>query len=201
MSHTIYTTEGFILKSVNFGEANKYFFIFTKEFGLIRAAAQSVRHLKSKLRYGLEDLSLGQVSVVRGREIWRLTSAEKKLGLVEREKLLMWSQIFSLLLRLLHGEEKNEVLFNIFKEGMSFLNTLESVRGDKEQKERAELLASFECIMALRILSALGYIGRLGDFDQFTLSPYFTPELITNMSVLKSKAILEINKSLKETHL
>ena len=201
MSHSIYTTEGFILKSLNFGEANKYFFIFTKEFGLIRAAAQSVRHLKSKLRYGLEDLSLGQVSVVRGREIWRLTSAEKKLGLVEREKLLLWSQIFSLLLRLLHGEEKNEALFEILKEGMFFLNTLGSVKSEKEQKERAELLVSFECIMALRILSALGYIGRLGDFDQFIISPYFTPELIINMSVLKSKAILEINKSLKETHL
>ena len=45
MSHTIYNTEGFILKSLNFGEANKYFFIFTKDFGLIKAAAQSVRHL------------------------------------------------------------------------------------------------------------------------------------------------------------
>jgi recombinational DNA repair protein (RecF pathway) len=65
MSHTIYTTEGFILKSVNFGEANKYFFIFTREFGLIKTAAQGVRHLQSKLRYGLTDYSLAQVSVVR----------------------------------------------------------------------------------------------------------------------------------------
>jgi recombinational DNA repair protein (RecF pathway) len=201
MSHTIYTTEGFILKSVNFGEANKYFFIFTKEFGLIRAAAQSVRHLKSKLRYGLEDLSLSQISVVRGREVWRLTSAEKKLGLAEKERLLMWSQIFSLLLRLLHGEEKNDALFSILKEGMFFLNTLDDVGGEKKQKERAGLLASFECIIALRILSVLGYIGQIGDFDQFTLSPYFTPELILNMSALRSRAIGEINKSLKETHL
>ncbi len=189
------------MKSVNFGEANKYFFIFTKEFGLIRAAAQSVRHLKSKLRYGLEDLSLGQVSVVRGREIWRLTSAEKKLSLKEKEKILILSQIFSLLLRLLHGEEKNDSLFSFLKEGILFLDTLEATKSETEQKERVELLAGFECIIALRILSALGYIGRLGDFDQFTLSPYFTPELITNMRALKSQAILEINKSLKETHL
>jgi len=190
MSHSIYTTEGVILKSLNFGEANKYFFIFTKDFGLIKATAQSVRHLKSKLRYGLEDFSLTQVSLVRGREVWRLTSAEKKLNIKDKEKLLLISRIFSLLLRLLHGEEKNDLLFDSVKEGMIFLDNYND-RG----------LESFECILALRILSALGYIGKLGDFDQFTASPYFTAELLINMSNLKTKAILEINKSLKETHL
>lgn len=192
MSHTIYNTEGFILKSAPFGEANKYFFILTRDFGLIKAAAQGVRHLKSKLRYNLEDFSFGQVSVVRGREIWRLTSAEKKLAVKETEKFLLIGRIFSLLLRLLHGEEKNEKLFNWLKEGFVFL-------AQKEMPENE--LASFECIMALRILSALGYIGELGDFNQFTASPYFTLELILAMSTLKSRAILEINKSLKETHL
>lgn len=190
--HNIYTTEGFILKSFNFGEANKYFFIFTKDFGLLKATAQGIRHLKSKLRYNLEDFSLGQISLVRGREIWRITSAEKRFDLKEPKRLLILSQIFSLLLRLLHGEEKNEVLFVSLKEGLNFL---------KKKELTEEALASFECIMALRILSALGYIGKLGDFDQFTTSPYFTPELLTTMAILKSKAILEINKSLKETHL
>jgi DNA repair protein RecO len=196
--HNIYTTEGFILKSANFGEANKYFFIFTKEFGLIKAAAQSVRHLQSKLRYGLEDYSLAQVSLVRGREIWRLTSALEKFSLEisnkegNSEKFLLLSRIFSLLLRLLHGEEKNDLLFDSVKEGMIFL---------KKEELKQEDLVNFECILALRILSALGYIGKMADFDQFTTSPYFTQELLTAMSTLKTRAILEINKSLKETHL
>ena len=192
--HTIYTTEGFILKSANFGEANKYFFIFTRDFGLIKAAAQGVRHLKSKLRYGLEDFSLAQISIVRGREIWRLTSAEKKLIIKNVDKLQILSRFFALLLRLLHGEEKNDLLFSIIKEGMNFL-------AQDEIELNSETLASFECIMALRILSSLGYIGKLADFDQFISSPYFTPKLIADMSTLKNKAILEINKSLKETHL
>ena len=195
--HTIYTTEGFILKSANFGEANKYFFIFTKEFGLIKGAAQGVRHLKSKLRYGLEDFSFSQVSIVRGREIWRLTSAEKKLNLKETENILLVNRIFSLLLRLLHGEEKNDYLFDSLREGIDFLVQNET----KEKKLDNEVLSNFECIMALRTLSALGYIGRLTDFDQFIKTPYFTIELLTTMSNLKTKAILEINKSLKETHL
>jgi len=192
MSHTIYTTEGFILKSLNFGEANKYFFIFTKDFGLIKAAAQGVRLLKSKLRYSLADLSFGQVSIVRGKEIWRITSAEKKLILTEGNKVLLLSRLFSLLLRLLHGEEKNSSLFDYLKEGFFFL---------EQNKISEENLANFECILALRILASLGYIGKLADFDQFTQSPYFTAEILLAMSVLKSQAILEINKSLQETHL
>jgi DNA repair protein RecO (recombination protein O) len=195
--HNIYTTDGFILKSANFGEANKFFFIFTKEFGLIKAAAQGARLLKSKLRYSLEDYSFTQVSVVRGREIWRLTSAQNKISVKnflkeDKEKFLLLSRIFSLLLRLLQGEEKNDLLFESLKASVDFLseNTL-----SKEQ------LSNFECILALRILSSLGYIGNLGEFDQFTESPYFSTELLNSMSLLKTKAILEINKSLKETHL
>jgi len=192
MSHTIYTTEGFILRSTNFGEANKYFFIYTEQFGLIKSTAQGVRLLKSKLRYSLEDYSYCQISLVRGREVWRITSMEKKSNLKELDKVILISRIFSLLLRLLHGEEKNITLFNIIKEGIQFLNN-----NKLDEKNTAD----FECILALRILSSLGYIGKLGDFDQFTTSPYFTLELLNAMSGLKSKAIFEINKSLKETHL
>ena len=183
------------MKSVNFGEANKYFFIFTKDFGLIKATAQGVRLLKSKLRYNLADFSFSWISVVRGKDVWRITSADKKSAgneFLSQEKFLLISRIFSLLLRLLHGEEKNDSLFDGLKEGIVFL-------AGNEMPEKA--LASFECIMALRILSALGYLGQLGDFDRFTASPYFTPELILAMSALKSRAILEINKSLQETHL
>jgi DNA repair protein RecO len=190
--HTIYTTEGIILKSINYGEANKYFFVFTKEFGLVKVAAQSVRHLKSKLRFSLEDFSLIQISFVRGKEILRLTSAEKKLKIKNKDRLLLWSRICSLLLRLLHGEERNELLFENVKEGISFLEKTDLAVDD---------LANFECLMALRVLSSLGYIGRLANFEPFLVSTNFTSELLLAMSPLKPQAILEINKSLQETHL
>lgn len=196
MSHTIYNTDGFILKSVNFGEANKLYFIFTKDFGLIKATAQGVRLLKSKLRYNLSDFSFGSFSIVRGQEIWRLTSSNSlSLRVFSRsnpEVFSLISRIFSLLLRLLHGEEKNDLLFDTLKEGINFL---------EQDNLTPDNLANFECILALRILSNLGYIGSLGDFDQFTKSPYFTSELLSQMSTLKTRAILEINKSLRETHL
>lgn len=192
MSHTIYTTEGFILKSASFGEANKYFFIFTFDFGLIKVAGQSVRHLKSKLRYSLEDMTLGIFSVVRGREIWRLTSAEKKFKIVETEKFLLLSRLFSLLVRLLHGEEKNEILFETLKIGFLFL---------LEEKLTVDELANLECLLALRILFHLGYIGKIGDLNQFILSTSIDSVLLKEMSIYRKQAIAEINKSLLETQL
>ncbi len=54
MSHSIYHTEGFVIASQDTGEANKYYKIYTKDFGLIGATAQGVRHLKSK-GFGSQD--------------------------------------------------------------------------------------------------------------------------------------------------
>lgn len=195
--HTIYTTEGFILKSMNFGEANKYFFIFTRDFGLIKATAQSVRHLQSKLRYGLGEFCLSNVSFVRGKEIWRLTGAEKQIDFSlindgNSEKFLLVSRIFSLLLRLLHGEEKNDLIFDNLLNGLKFLQAEALNKQD---------IANFECILALKILSALGYIGSLDKLDDFISSPFWTREMIDKMDKIRTKAILEINKSLQETHL
>jgi len=69
-----YTTEAVVLGSRDAGEANKYYFLLTRELGLIHAFAQGVRELKSKLRYSLAELSYVKVSLVRGKEKWRLTS-------------------------------------------------------------------------------------------------------------------------------
>ncbi len=190
--HTIYTTEGFILKSASFGEANKYFFIFTKDFGLIRVAGQSVRHLKSKLRYNLEDYSFGYFSIVRGREVWRLTSAGEKIKITELAKLTLLTRLFSLLVRLLHGEEKNEILFTNLKTGFLFL-IAENLSIDD--------LMNLECILALRILFNLGYLGKLNDLNLFISSETIDNLLLNQMSLHRQQAILEINKSLLETQL
>ncbi len=110
MSYAVYSTRGFILGSTPTGEASKIYLIYTEDFGLVRARAQSVRLLVSKLRYNLEDYSFGTFSLVRGRELWRLTGAERDLP----ESLsLVRARVLNLVKRLVQGEEKNEKLFKI----------------------------------------------------------------------------------------
>jgi len=74
--YSVYTTAGFVLGSAERGEANKIYSIYTKDFGLVRASAQAVRLEKSKLRYNLDDFTHGHFSLVRGKELWKLTGSE-----------------------------------------------------------------------------------------------------------------------------
>src|SRR5947207_241148 len=110
MSHHIYQTDGFILASFDRGEANRYFHIFTRDLGMIQATAQGVRLIESKLRYSLQDYSLSHLSLVRGKDVWRITSASKLFNLHEefgREQFTVFARVFSLLRRLIAGEAKN----------------------------------------------------------------------------------------------
>ncbi len=197
MSHHLYHTPGFILGSAAHGEANRHFRIFTKDLGLIRATAQGIRHLKSKLRYSLCDFSLCELSLVRGKESWRVTGALADTHLYSALKanpllLGVFARIFSLLDRLLSGEEKNELLWNYLEEAVRFAIA---------EKPAASLIPNFEYILVLRILSSLGYLGTSPDTVPFVESPYWSEELLTRMNLLVPRVVGEINKSLKETQL
>ncbi len=96
--HHIYNTEGFVIGGTNVGEANKLLKIFTKDFGMITGSAQGIRHLKSKLRYSLQDFSYSSVSLVKGKEMWRVVNAERKENLfislrAEKKKFEIFTDI------------------------------------------------------------------------------------------------------------
>lgn len=156
MAHHIYQTEALVLKGVKIRESNLFVDVFTRELGLIRAAVQSARKESSKMRYSLQDYTHLDVSLVRGREVWRVTGAsEYSNGYYklrdEQHKLLLLKKINSLLLRLLHGEEKNEQLYDGV---ISFNKYLE-----KNHIKTEDCLA-IECLTVLRILYHLGYVAK-----------------------------------------
>jgi recombinational DNA repair protein (RecF pathway) len=149
--HHIYTTPAFIVHSSPHGEAGKFLLLFTRDFGMIGAVAQGIRLTQSKLRYHTQNFSFCTASLVRGKEVWRLTGAseieEKSVGGILHIKIL------KLLKRLLQGEDKNEFLFDIVKE----LYRFDIKEGDYE---------IVECITVLRILNSLGYIS-IGRFHEY----------------------------------
>ena len=122
----LYHTPVFILGGASFGEANKTFTLFTRELGLLTASATSVREERSKLRYGLQDFSLSDITLVRGRELWRITNATliENLPTTFRsapEAVRVFTRVFQLIRRLVAGEEKNERLFETVMEAFNFL--------------------------------------------------------------------------------
>jgi len=192
--HHIYHTEGIILGNNNFGEAGKYYSIFTRDLGMIYASAQGVRKLSSKLRFILQDFSYVKIDLVRGKDFWRIASASKTNLLEQiiknKANFEVFDNISRLLRRLLMGEDPNLSLFSDLINGLTIL----------EKSETAEDLRNIEVILVLRILNNLGYIrGGLG-LDSLVKSP-FEKELVLEVSKSRREILSQINKALKETQL
>ena len=193
--HSIYHTEGFILGSQSYGEADKAITIFSDLFGLIRANAQGVRELKSKLRYSLQNYSRSDISLVQTKNGWRITSASLISNYLDdfrtdRQKFLLLVRISSLLRRLLQGEEINNELFKVLSEGFDFLAGLGS-----------EMVANFEPIFVLSILHRLGYVGDSPLLTKFVEIANWNKEILEEAAVLKGEFVKSINMSLQESHL
>ena len=192
--HHIYHTEGIILGSKNYGEAGKYYAIFTRDLGMINASAQGVRKLSSKLRFILQDFSYVKVDLVRGKDFWRVTSASKTNELESISKNPISFEIFTniskLLKRLLAGEYPNVLLFTDLLNGLYFL----------ENSKKNNEAQNIETIIVLRILNNLGYIGENEMLKNITKSP-FEENLIFEAGRSRTKILSEINKALNETHL
>ncbi|MEK7081150.1 MAG: DNA repair protein RecO [Patescibacteria group bacterium] len=192
--HHIYHTEGIILGSKNFGEAGKYYSIFTRDLGMVYASAQGVRKMSSRLRFVLQDFTYVKVDLVQGKDFWRVTSASKTNALGQLSKnseiFEIFSNIANLLKRLLAGVEPNEALFIDLISGLSIL----------EKIETKEDLRNTEAIIVLRILNNLGYIGGNEMLQNLVKSP-FEPNLIFKVSQSRTQVLHQINKALKETHL
>lgn len=196
MSHHIYHTEGFVLSGQSVGEANKYFRIFTKDFGMVGGVAQGVRLLQSKLRYSLQDYSYSRISLVKTKNGWRIVGAIKEKNLYDylnnSVKFELIAKAFLLLNRLVRGEEKNELLFNHIFYACEFI--------ERENIDR-DFLKNCEYILVMRILQSLGYLGDSKDFKEFVNSSVWEKDLVSKMGVMSREAVSQINKALKETQL
>jgi len=192
--HHIYHTEGLILGSKNFKEAGKYYYIFTRDLGMLSVSAQGVRKMSSKLRFVLQDFSYVKIDLVRGKDFWILTSASKtnKLENICKnfEALKIFANIGKLLQRLLVGEEANKELF------LDLLNGLTILEKTTDKND----LRNVEIIVVLRILSNLGYVGNDEILDNIIKSP-FEDDLIFKVGKSRLKILSEINKALSETQL
>ncbi len=192
--HHIYHTEAIILGSKNYGDSGKVFFLFTRELGMIYAGATGIRKMSSRLRYILQDYAYVKVDLVRGKDMWRLTSASKTLDPLDfqanPDALKAFANITRLLRRLLAGEAKQEMLFDDL---LKNLFTLSKVKGREELK-------NIEIIIVLRVLNHLGYIGEHKHLDTFISSP-FEEEMIFEIAKNRKTMLLEINKALRETQM
>lgn len=197
MAYHIYTTDGFVLKSVPSGEADKFFFIVTRDLGLIVATAKSVRKVGSKLSNGLEDFSRSLFSFVRGRHAWKVTSVKPHFNSYrkiqgDKQKQLLWVRILSLVRRLVKGEEKHEEIFLLLENLFSHLSL--------RRYSDAELLA-IESITILELLSLLGYMNIREEYRSFLPLQSFSDENTNKANKLQKIILIDINHALGASQL
>jgi len=138
VSYHIYTTPGIILRHWPLREADRVYVILTRDLGLIRASASGVRKEQSKLRGFLEPYSLSLVSLVKGKEYWRITNA-----LHQSQVPLEFAAPLALLEKLVAGESVHRELFESVERAIESHDTKDDM---------------FEPRLVSEILFHLGYL-------------------------------------------
>lgn len=195
MSYHLYQTKGIILGSASVGESNRYYHIFTKDLGLVVAFAQGVRELKSKLKYHFQDFNYISFDLIRGKDTWRITSGREELGFEEsfenKNKVKIIASINTFLKRFLHGEERNEELFDEIVSNFLFLS--------KETFDET-MEKDFEILLVAKILDKLGYWGGNGETKKIIELPT-SIKTLELFSKNRTEFLKEVNRAIKESHL
>jgi DNA repair protein RecO (recombination protein O) len=201
MSHQIHTTEAIVLDQKDFGEANRWCFLLTPDFGLVVARAQGVRELKSKLNGHLSLFVHAQITLVRGREYWRLIGAEetpqaetflrssekipRPFGKFPLAPLRAQARVAGLLRRLLPEAGADPELFSLVKQGF---NKIAAIPGD------SKIIHLEEVLLVWHILRLLGHIEYPNKEVKRLETGQVSDEQLLNLTT-------EINRALSHTQL
>lgn len=191
--HTIFITDGLSLGKRAAGESNTSVCILTRDMGLVWASARSSRVMQSKLRYGLEPLTGGRFSFVRGKQGWRLVGvygARRALSAFLPARAAS-GRIGKLLSRLIRGEELSPALYGAISEGFALLC-------EATEREAAE---SIECVLVLRVLHLLGYLPKTPELAAFMNDDALSLAMAAEAAARRSALVKAINESLQATGL
>ncbi len=186
-----YHTEAIVLGSWTAGEADRAVALFTRDFGLVRARASAVRKEHSKMRYALQNYSHASISLIKGKRGWRVAGATAlRVAQGDQHALSTFARISELVMRLVHGEEKNEYLFAVVAEAHTAL-----------MREHIQAFATIEIVCVARVLYALGYISAEAlETALFTHTAY-TGEHLLEAETMRDKLLASINSAIAETQL
>lgn len=90
MTYEKYTTKAFILREYEQGEYDLNYKVWTRDFGIIYIFARSIRKINAKLRLNIKKNDFTNITLVKGKEIWRLTGAEEENNLkIDKDEWVM----------------------------------------------------------------------------------------------------------------
>lgn len=179
-----YTTKCIILDAYDQGEHDKAYKVFTREFGLLICQAKSIRKLESKLRAHMLPRTVALVTLVQGKEVWRLVGAEK-----EDVSSLYIHEVTVLLKRFVRGEGSHKALYDRI---LSFLNSEEEY-----DEQTVRLLLYYVLLVELGYADAK-VVGakNIKEYVAFSID-----DLYTHILLRKKEVRSHVQEVLQEMHL
>lgn len=115
-AYTQYHTTAFVCKKTPFKEADMQVQLLTNDFGLVRVRVLNARGLASKHRMLLQLYSFCEVSLLKGKAGWRLVGIRPSMRfVVSKSALPIFASMSDYVLRLTHGEDDLDMVFDWFK--------------------------------------------------------------------------------------
>lgn len=115
--------EAVVLRHIDWGEADRILWLFTREMGKVRVVAKGVRKLHSRKAGHLEPFTRVRLMLARGREMMIVTQAEAQdtLPLLREDLLRMGyaSYVVELLDRFTYEEGQNISMFNLLADTLA----------------------------------------------------------------------------------
>ena len=180
-----YETRGIVLARRASGERDASLTILTEDLGLLHARAGGVRLTKSKLAHALVTFAHSELTLVSGKDGWRVAGAVLRENWFARlpagEPRRRAARITGLLLRLSPTEAPETALYPLMEACLAALCR-------EDAGEGAELLA------AAALLAALG-------FCESDAAPSFADEMLTNALAERSRYVALINRGIEASGL
>lgn len=176
-----YSTRAIVLGRTPSGEESLSASLLTEDFGLIRARSQGARKRGSKMSAGLQTLSSSDVTLLRGKDGWRMAGSVLDTNWareLDRSGRVRAARVLELADRLIRGEHEDAELFAILS---GFLSALVE-RSEDDQD-------ALETIAVVRLLHALG----LDAGEPFGEGEVYTDEEIARARSARADLIPRIN--------
>lgn len=184
-----YDIQAVVLMRTSSGEASTVLHLLTSEFGLVRARAQGLRKSGAKLACATQTLSQCEAMLVRGKETWQLRGATlvrnrfRELSDDARERA---GRVAQLILRLVRGEMRDTIVYELFVAYLDALSTFPSTKAD-----------AIECMGALTLLRALGLDAGVMPGGEYL----YNNETLDEVTKNRRQYILRINQGISASGL
>ncbi len=179
-----FTTKSIVLAAYDQGEHDRVYKVFTRDFGMLMVHAKSIRKLESKMRSHVSPGKTTVLTLVKGREIWRLVGVEEDS--ISSQYL---SLIVLLLTRFIQGEGTHKSLYDRIMQVLTHSQSYD--------KEATHLLIYYV------LLVGLGYADAkvIGTKDIKEYVTWSIDDLYTHLVLKKQEVKKHIHMVLKEMQL